>query len=48
MPNTAVKIVSSKPFEKLEIDVAQPLSRAAAAGLGQVESVINAGAVLLK
>lgn len=48
MPNTVVKIVSSRIFEKLEMDVAQPLSSVAAAGLGQVESVMNAGEELLK
>lgn len=48
IPNTVVKIVSSRIFEKEEMDVAQPLSSAAAAGLGHVESVMKAGEELLK
>lgn len=35
-------------FAKLEIDVAQPRSSAALAGLLQVESITKAGVVLLK
>ena len=39
---------SRKMFEKVEMDEAQPMCRDAAAGLGQVLSVMKAGEVLLK
>lgn len=48
MPKTAVKMLSMKVFAKLEIEAEQPRRRAAAAGLGHVESVTKAGEVLLK
>ena len=46
-PKRAVKMVSMKVLEKLEMAVAQPRSRPAAAGLGQVGLVTKAGTVLL-
>lgn len=46
--NTAVKMLSTKTLVKLVRGAAQPLINLAAAGLGQVASVINAGDVLLK
>ncbi len=48
MPNRAVKMTSRAMLAKLEMDVAQPRSRAAAAGLGHVESVMKAGVEALK
>jgi len=48
MPKTAVKMLSMKMLAKLEMAVAQPRTRAAAAGLGQVSSVTKAGVVRLK
>lgn len=47
IPKTAVKIVSTKVLPKDVRGVAQPLRRAAEAGLGQVVSVTKAGDVLL-
>lgn len=47
MPNTAVKMLSTKVFPKELTGVTQPCWRAAAAGLGHVASVIKAGEVLL-
>lgn len=47
-PKTAVKMMSMKPFAKLETAVAQPRRRAAAAGLGQMGLVTKAGVVLLR
>jgi hypothetical protein len=43
MPKRAVKTLSMKTLEKLEMAVPQPRSRAAAAGEGHVESVTKAG-----
>jgi hypothetical protein len=48
IPNTAVKISSTKTLEKLAIDPAHPVNRAAAAGDGHAASVTKAGDVLLK
>lgn len=48
MPKTAVKIWSMKLLENEVMAGAQPVVTAAAAGLGHVVSVMNAGAVLLK
>lgn len=48
MPNTAVKMSSIKMFENEVRAGEHPLIIAAAAGLGQVESVTKAGVVLLK
>lgn len=47
MPNIAVKMLSTKALEKLEIKVAHPRASPAAAGLGQVGLVTKAGDVLL-
>lgn len=41
-------MVSRRTLEKVDMDVAQPRERAAAAGLGQVASVMNAGEVWLR
>lgn len=48
MPKAAVKMLSMKTFENEVKGAAQPLIKAAVAGLGQVASVTKAGAVLLK
>jgi hypothetical protein len=48
IPNAAVKILSTKTLENEVKGAAQPLIKAAVAGLGQVVSVTNAGDVLLK
>lgn len=48
MPNMAVKMLSRKMLANEVMGVAQPRTRAAAAGLEQVASVTNAGEVLLK
>lgn len=48
IPNTAVKMLSTNVFPNEVRGVAQPLIMAAAAGLGQVESVMKAGELLLK
>lgn len=47
-PKTAVKMMSMKLLEKLEMAVAQPRSRPAAAGLGQMGLVTKAGTVLFR
>jgi hypothetical protein len=47
-PKTAVKMLSTNVLLKRESGVAQPVKRAAAAGLGQVASVMKAGEVLFK
>lgn len=47
MPKSAVKMLSIKVLEKLEMAVPQPRSSAAAAGEGHVGSVTNAGVVAL-
>lgn len=48
MPNKAVKISSSTVLPNVDIKDAQPRVRAAAAGLGQVSSVMNGGDVLFR
>lgn len=48
MPKRAVKMTSRAMLAKLEMEVAQPRSRFAAAGLGQVESVMKAGVEAFK
>ena len=48
MPNTAVKMLSTKTLAKLLSGAAQPLIREAAAGDGHVGLVTKAGEVLLK
>lgn len=48
MPKTAVKMLSTKTLVKEVRGVAHPVTREAAAGLGQVASVMKAGDVLLK
>lgn len=48
IPNMAVKILSTNVFPNEVRGVAQPRKRAAAAGLGHVESVMKAGELLLK
>jgi hypothetical protein len=48
IPNTAVKMLSTKTLVNEVSGEAHPLIRAAAAGLGQVTSVTKAGEVLLK
>lgn len=48
IPNTAVKILSTKVFPNELTGVTHPCWRAAAAGLGQVASVMKAGEVLLR
>lgn len=47
IPKTAVKMLSSNTLLKDVRGAAQPLIRAAAAGLGHVVSVTKAGDVLL-
>ncbi len=47
-PKTAVKMSLTNWLEKDVMGAAHPFSRAAAAGLGHLESVTNAGVVLLK
>lgn len=47
IPNAAVKILSTNTLENEVRGAAQPLMRAAAAGLGHVTSVTKAGDVLL-
>lgn len=48
MPKMAVKRSLTKAFAKLDMFVEHPRRREAAAGLGQAESVTNAGVVLLR
>lgn len=48
IPNTAVKMLSTKVLPKELRAATQPCCKAAAAGLGQVASVTKAGEVLLK
>lgn len=48
IPNTAVKMLSTKTLVKAVRGVAHPVTSEAAAGLGQVASVMKAGDVLLK
>ena len=48
MPKTAVKMLSMKMLAKDVRGDEQPCIRAAAAGLGQVESVTKAGDELFK
>ncbi len=48
MPNTAVKMLSTKVFPNEVRAATQPGWRAAPAGLGQVASVTKAGEVLLR
>jgi hypothetical protein len=48
MPKMAVKRSVTKAFAKLAMFVEHPRRRAAAAGLGQAESVTKAGVVALR
>lgn len=48
MPKMAVKRSVTKALAKLAMFVEHPRRRAAAAGLGQAESVTKAGVVLLR
>lgn len=47
-PNTAVKMLSMNVLLNCDSGIAQPVIRAAVAGLGQVGSEWNGGEVLLK